>query len=59
MFVVFFIAFNCMLTDEQVLGMNLVQRGSKPGFSREKVMGSLEGSPRTGFLLWCNLPGKL
>jgi len=51
MFVVFLIAFKCMLTNKLVLGTNLGQRGSKPGFLKGKVMGSQEGNPRIGLLL--------
>jgi len=48
-----------MLTNKQVWGRNLGQRGSKSGVLEWNWMGSQEKTQKLGFLLWCSSPGEL
>jgi len=48
-----------MLTNKQVWGMNLDQKGSKLGFLGCNWMSSRKETQKLGFLFWCNSPGEL
>jgi len=58
-FVVFLIAFKCILTNKQVWGTNLGQRGSKFRFLERKWMGSWEETQEQCFLFWWSSPSEL